>query len=294
MSRLGPLASTNGESLESKRCCSIDYVSQEPQDSAARKQQQGQKSHEAIEKEWRALRGADKPGHFGVTKEELCFLSSEHHLEGYRELNGALGLADLLKTDAEHGIKETDLEERKKAFGTNTHPRKPMKSFWVFVFETFEDLTLRILTVCAIASTIVGVLAKGKEEGWYDGVAISFAVLLVVITTSVSDYKQAIQFRNLNLEKDNIPIQVSRDYQRMKISIWDIVVGDIVHISTGDKIPADGVLVEGHSVLINESSMTGESKHVKKDVNEQPFLLAGCTVADGQGRMMVSGQAVSH
>lgn len=48
----------------------------------------------------------------------------------------------------------------------------------------------------------------------------------------------------------------------MKVSIFDIVVGDIVQLNIGDQIPADGLLIEGHSMLVDESSMTGESEPV--------------------------------
>lgn len=78
----------------------------------------------------------------------------------------------------------------------------------------------------------------------------------------------------------------------MKISIFDVVVGEIVPLRIGDQVPADGVLVTGHSLAIDESSMTGESKIVRKD-HKTPFLMSGCKVADGVGTMMVTGVGIN-
>ncbi|KAJ0090071.1 hypothetical protein Patl1_14094 [Pistacia atlantica] len=99
----------------------------------------------------------------------------------------------------------------------------------------------------------------GIKEGWYDGGSIAFAVILVIVVTAISDYRQSLQFQNLNEEKRNIHLEV----------------------------PADGVVISGHSLSIDESSMTGESKIVHKD-SKDPFLMSGCKVADGNGVMLVT------
>jgi len=61
----------------------------------------------------------------------------------------------------------------------------------------------------------------------------------------------------------------------------------VVPLKIGDQVPADGILISGHSLAIDESSMTGESKIVHKD-QRAPFLMSGCKVADGYGSMLVS------
>jgi len=58
------------------------------------------------------------------------------------------------------------------------------------------------------------------------------------------------------------------------------------------QVPADGVLISGHSLAIDESSMTGESKTVHKD-QKAPFLMSGCKVADGYGSMLVTGVGIN-
>ncbi|CAN6819111.1 unnamed protein product, partial [Brassica oleracea] len=71
-------------------------------------------------------------------------------------------------------------------------------------------------------------------------------------------------------------LQVMRGGITVKISIYNVVFGDV---------PADGVLISGHSLAIDESNMTCESKIVHKD-KKSPFLMSGCKVADGVGNMM--------
>ncbi|KAK6796106.1 hypothetical protein RDI58_009561 [Solanum bulbocastanum] len=132
----------------------------------------------------------------------------------------------------------------------------------------------------------------GLKEGWYDGGSITFAVLLVIFVTATSDYRQSLRFQNLNEEKRNIQVEVIRDGRREKISIYEIVVGDVVPLRIGDQVPADGVLISGHSLAIDESSMTGESKIVNKN-QKAPFLIAGCKVANGAGTMLVTSVGIN-
>uniref|UniRef100_A0A2N9GHU0 Uncharacterized protein n=1 Tax=Fagus sylvatica TaxID=28930 RepID=A0A2N9GHU0_FAGSY len=73
----------------------------------------------------------------------------------------------------------------------------------------------------------------------------------------------------------------------IEVSIYDIVVGDVVPLDIGDQVPADGVLISGHSLAIDESSVTGNSKIVHKD-SRDPFLMSGCKAADGFGTMLVT------
>ncbi|XP_028766665.1 calcium-transporting ATPase 4, plasma membrane-type-like [Neltuma alba] len=125
-------------------------------------------------------------------------------------------------------------------------------------------------------------------RGMYDGLGIILSVLLVVTVTSVSDYQQSLQFRALDNEKKKIFVHVVRNKRRQKISIYDVVVGDIVYLATGDQVPADGIYISGYSLLVDESSLTGESEPVNVH-EDKPFLLSGTKVQDGQGKMLVTG-----
>ncbi|MQL79888.1 hypothetical protein Taro_012330 [Colocasia esculenta] len=117
-------------------------------------------------------------------------------------------------------------------------------------------------------------------------------IFAVIFSPAVSDYRQSLQFQNLNEEKRNIRLEVVRGGRRIEVSIFELVVGDIVPLKIGDQVPADGVLISGHSLAIDESSMTGESKIVHKD-QKAPFLMSGCKVADGYGTMLVTAVGIN-
>ncbi|OMO90139.1 Cation-transporting P-type ATPase [Corchorus olitorius] len=84
-----------------------------------------------------------------------------------------------------------------------------------------------------------------------------------------------------------IILMVTRHGCRQKISIYDLVVGDIVHLSIGDQVPADGLLISGYSLSIDESSLSGESEPVNV-TQQRPFLLSGTKVQDGSAKMLVT------
>ncbi|CAL9084135.1 unnamed protein product [Musa textilis] len=233
-------------------------------------------------------------GGFGIGVEQLTTMMRDHNFSALEEGGGVKGLANLLKTDLDRGISGVDMEVlcRRKIFGANTYPRKKGRSFWVFLWESWQDLTLVILMIAAVLSLVLGIKTEGIKEGWYDGGSIAFAVILVVIVTAVSDYRQSLQFQNLNEEKQNIHMEVIRSGRRIKVSIFDLVVGDVVPLKIGDQVPADGILITGHSLAIDESSMTGESKIVHKD-QKAPFLMSGCKVADGYGNMLVTAVGIN-
>ncbi|KAJ4953742.1 hypothetical protein NE237_030574 [Protea cynaroides] len=233
-------------------------------------------------------------GAYAIGQEQLTSINRDQNSSALQQYGGVKGLSDLLKSNLEKGINgdDTDLLSRKNAFGSNTYPRKKGRSFWMFLWEAWQDLTLIILMVAAAASLALGIKTEGIKQGWYDGGSIAFAVVLVIIVTAVSDYRQSLQFQNLNEEKRNIHLEVVRGGRRVEASIFDIVVGDVVPLKIGDQVPADGVLIAGHSLAIDESSMTGESKIVHKD-QKAPFLMSGCKVADGYGTMLVTGVGIN-
>ncbi|XP_044471371.1 calcium-transporting ATPase 10, plasma membrane-type-like isoform X2 [Mangifera indica] len=228
-------------------------------------------------------------GDFPIGQEQLTSLTRDHNISALRQCGGVKGLSDLLKTNLEKGINgdDADLLKRRNVFGSNTYPKKKGRSFWMFLWDAWQDLTLIILMVAAVASLALGIKTEGIKEGWCDGASIAFAVILIIAVTAISDYRQSLQFQNLNEEKRNIHMEVIRGGRRIEASIYDIVVGDVVPLNIGDQVPADGIVISAHSFYIDESSMTGESKIVHKD-SKDPFLMSGCKVADGNGVMLVT------
>ncbi|KAG5528461.1 hypothetical protein RHGRI_029221 [Rhododendron griersonianum] len=230
-----------------------------------------------------------KAAGFGICADELSSIVEGHDLKKLKFHGGVSGIADKLSTSTTAGLTAgSDLMvRRQEIFGINKFTESEARSFWVFVWEAFQDMTLMILGVCAFVSLIVGLAMEGWPKGAHDGLGIVASILLVVFVTATSDYRQSLQFKDLDKEKKKIDIQVTRSGYRHKMSIYDLLPGDIVHLSLGDQVPADGLFVSGFSVVIDESSLTGESEPVMSTA-ESPFLLSGTKVQDGSCKMMVT------
>ncbi|RCV36980.1 hypothetical protein SETIT_8G025400v2 [Setaria italica] len=224
---------------------------------------------------------------FSINPDELASITSKHDVKALKMHGGVDGISKKIRSTFERGISASDLDTRQNIYGVNRYAEKPSRSFWMFVWDALQDVTLIILMVCALISAVVGLASEGFPKGMYDGLGIILSILLVVMVTAISDYRQSLQFKELDNEKKKIFIHVTRDGSRQKISIYDLVVGDIVHLSIGDQVPADGLYTHGYSLLIDESSLSGESDPVYIS-QEKPFLLAGTKVQDGSAKMMVT------
>ncbi|GMP60843.1 hypothetical protein CsSME_00023544 [Camellia sinensis var. sinensis] len=214
-----------------------------------------------------------------IDQKTLADMIKEKNSDQLYQFGGAKGMAVVLETDEKDGIKgdDTHLIHRKAVFGFNS-----------FVIDAFKDTTIIILLVCAVLSLGFGIKQHGLKDGWYDGGSIVFAVFLVIAVSAVSNFNQSRQFAKLSKESSDIKVEVVRDARRQQISIFDVVVGDIVCLKIGDQIPADGLFMNGHSLKVDESSMTGESDHIEINGTNNPFLLSGTKVTDGYGFMIVT------
>nr|ASM90234.1 calcium-transporting ATPase plasma membrane-type [Sesuvium portulacastrum] len=214
----------------------------------------------------------------------------ERDLDSLRRFGGVHAIATVVKTHLQHGISEDDhdISWRRENFGSNTYVRPPSKGLLYFIWNAFKDTTLIILLICAALALGFGMKEHGPKEGWYEGGSIFVAVFLVVVVSAISNFKQERQFNKLSKISNNILINVVRGGRPQQISIFDIVVGDVVILKIGDQIAADGLFIDGHSLQIDESSMTGESDHVEVNATSNPFLHSGSKVVDGYGRMLVT------
>ncbi|XP_058078267.1 probable calcium-transporting ATPase 9, plasma membrane-type isoform X2 [Magnolia sinica] len=224
---------------------------------------------------------------FGINPNDLASIVRGHDHKNLKLHGGIERIAQKVSVTINNGVREMDVPLRQKVYGLNQYTEKPSRSFWTFIWEALHDLTLVILMVCAVVSVAVGLATEGWPKGMYDGLGIILSILLVVLVTAVSDYRQSLQFKDLDKEKKKIDIQVTRDGCRQKVSIYDLVVGDIVHLNIGDQVPADGLFISGYSLLIDESCLSGESEPVLIRP-EKPFLLSGTKVQDGSGKMLVT------
>uniref|UniRef100_A0A0E0JTF8 Calcium-transporting ATPase n=1 Tax=Oryza punctata TaxID=4537 RepID=A0A0E0JTF8_ORYPU len=224
---------------------------------------------------------------FSVSAEELASIVRGHDTKSLRFHNGVDGIARKVAVSLTDGVKSDDAGLRAEVYGANQYTEKPPRTFWMFLWDASQDMTLMLLAFCAVVSVAIGLATEGWPGGMYDGVGIMLTILLVVMITAASDYKQSLQFRDLDKEKKKIDVQVTRDGYRQKVSIYDIVVGDIVHLSIGDQVPADGLFIDGYSFVVDESSLSGESEPVHVSTANR-FLLGGTKVQDGSARMLVT------
>jgi len=124
---------------------------------------------------------------------------------------------------------------------------------------------------------------------WLEGVAILFAVVLVVVITAFNDWSKEQQFRKLQAKiEEEQNFTIIRKGIQIEIPLADLVVGDIAQVKYGDLLPTDGIVLQSNDLKIDESSLTGESDLVKKSVVRDPMLLAGTHVMEGSGKMVVT------
>ncbi|XP_056434011.1 plasma membrane calcium-transporting ATPase 1a isoform X2 [Gadus chalcogrammus] len=258
-------------------------------------------------------------GDFGCSLKDLRSLMELRGAEGLGKIGESYGdvhgLCARLKTSPVDGLsgQPADIEKRKTAFGENLIPPKKPKTFLQLVWEALQDVTLIILEVAAIVSlglsfyqpedadrTNCGRAAGGMEEegeaeaGWIEGAAILLSVVCVVLVTAFNDWSKEKQFRGLQsrIEQEQ-KFTVVRGGQVIQIPVAEIVVGDVAQVKYGDLLPADGVLIQGNDLKIDESSLTGESDHVKKTQTKDPMLLSGTHVMEGSGKMLVTAVGVN-
>ncbi|CCI45418.1 unnamed protein product [Albugo candida] len=205
-------------------------------------------------------------------------------------LGGVEGIAKALEVDVRTGLKsddQNDLTKREETFGKNYILPPSSKGILHLMWDAFQDITIVVLTISgAISIALSETVGDHKETDWIEGTCILLAVFLVILVTAINDYKKEQQFRALNAVKEDEKIKVWRDGKPQEVSKWKLVVGDIVRINLGDIVPADGILLEGREIRIDESTMTGESDLVCKD-RENPILLSGTKLMEGFGKMLV-------
>ncbi|KAK4141436.1 uncharacterized protein C8A04DRAFT_30934 [Dichotomopilus funicola] len=221
------------------------------------------------------------------------------------------------------GHENDQYADRKRVFRDNRLPEKKSKSLLELAWLAYNDKVLILLTVAAIVSLALGLyqtLGVPHEPGeakveWVEGVAIMVAIIIVVSVGTLNDWQMQRQFNTLNKKAGNRTVKVIRSGKSAEISVFDIMVGDIMHLSTGDMVPVDGIFIEGHGVKCDESSATGESDLLKKvgadevfsvlkkvadggeppaDIEKlDPFIISGSKVNEGTGTFLVTAVGVN-
>jgi P-type Ca2+ transporter type 2B len=135
-----------------------------------------------------------------------------------------------------------------------------IKSLCTLILEALEDKILQILMMAATAALIIGVVQHGWKSGWVEGISIWIAVTIIVAVTAGNNYVKEKQFQKLvsKATEDYIAVFRGGDGLTKTIINYDLVVGDIIKIETGMRIPCDCILIEGTDIACDESAMTGE------------------------------------
>ncbi|GHT23388.1 calcium-translocating P-type ATPase, PMCA-type [Planctomycetales bacterium] len=202
------------------------------------------------------------------------------------------------------GLTDEQVLQSRTAHGANILTPPPKEPLWKLFLEKFDDLTIKILLVAALLSIGLACVEKfilhNPNTTFIDSIGIFLAVALATLAGFLSELKSSHEFDLLNKVKDDIPVKTLRNGQLTEVSINDLVVGDVVQLSLGDKVSADGSVITSQNLLVDEAVMTGESVAVEKKSDDLVFR--GTMVADGHGRFVVKevgdatrlGQIAAH
>ncbi|MDM8525754.1 calcium-translocating P-type ATPase, PMCA-type [Desulfococcaceae bacterium HSG8] len=189
------------------------------------------------------------------------------------------------------GLTEQEVEASRQKHGTNQLTVQEVETFWDKLMDNLKDPMIIILIVALVVVVILAIF--GFTE-WYEGVGIAAAVALATLVSTGSEFKNEQTFQKLQEEASKIFLNVFRGDALKVIGIDDIVVEDKVFLQPGDKIPADGRLIDG-KIKVNQAMLTGEPEAVTKTPGEteernleNPHLIyRGTIVEDGEGVMEV-------
>ncbi len=180
-----------------------------------------------------------------------------------------------------NGLNDEEVIASRKEHGSNELTKVKKKTFWRILLESLGDPIIKILLI-ALGIKVLFIFSK---YDWYETLGIAIAVILASFISTISEYGSEAAFKRLQNEISKINVKVLRNKKLIEVMINEIVVGDIVKLTTGDSVPADGILISG-SISCNEASLTGESKDILKNVNANQ-LFRGSVVTNGNGKMLV-------
>ena len=207
------------------------------------------------------------------------------------------------------GLSPDEVAASRREHGSNVLTPVEKDPWWKKLLEKFRDPLIIILIVAGVMSVGISFyeyysLHEG-ETVFYEPVGIFVAIALATGLAFFFEYKAEKEFELLNQVNDDEPVQVLRDGKFKHIARRDVVVGDIVLLNTGEEVPADATLLEAHSLLVDESSLTGEPQ-CAKTVDEALYdeqatypsnqVLKGTKVIEGHGiaRVTAVGDATEN
>ena len=240
---------------------------------------------------------------FGISKTKLAEMSSAHSEGGaqmLKKMGGVEGLMKLLKTSKDGGITSKSEDARRAVFGTNKPELEYPPSFLEELWETFQDVVIIALCICAVISLALGIYEASEEGGapYIEGIAIIVSVCVVCFVGAYTNWSKNQLYFAQKLKNSISSITVVRDGTQINagkgnddlegcVTTDEVVVGDVIFFKTGTIACADCVVIEANGLMMDESALTGESDHCKKDPVQKPFILAGTKCAKGNGYFLV-------
>lgn len=192
-------------------------------------------------------------------------------------------------TNIKTGLTDEEVELHRKKYGNNTIFKTNSETFLKKFLESLGDPIIRILLI-ALGIKMVFLI---QDFDWYETVGIVIAIFLASFISTISEVGSEKAFEKLQEESSKINCRVRRNKKIIEIPIEEVVKGDIVLLESGDKIPADGVIVEG-DISVDESSLNGESKEAYKEavkhqkIEDKNRVFRGTVVYSKEAKMLVT------
>ena len=171
------------------------------------------------------------------------------------------------------GLTYEEVNESRKKYGTNKITNKKKNTILNMIIESLNDPIVKILLI----ALGIKVLLIFNRTDLYETIGIAIAIFLSSFISVISEYGSEKAFDKLNEENNSIDVKVIRNYQKEIINIEEVVVGDLLILEQGDKVPADSIIIDGE-LYIDESLLTGESKEKYKSINDNIYM--GSTITE--------------
>lgn len=197
------------------------------------------------------------------------------------------------------GLTDAQVEESRKKNGSNMIKEAEPQTFFQQFMEGFQDPMIKVL--CVIAVIMLIMFFTGNSD-WYEPVGTILAIFIVNFVSAKTGVSNDEAYRKLKASQKKDSAKVIRNGVVTMVEVDDLVVGDLVVLQSGDKILADGVLIDG-KISVDNSALNGEAEECKKTPCEEGFtipenitgdtfvdahsLFRAATVLDGEGHMVI-------
>ena len=186
-----------------------------------------------------------------------------------------------------NGLSDEEVKINRGKYGNNSLKEIKTNSFGHLLLESLGDPIIKILLI-ALAIKVIFLI---KDFDWYETLGILIAIFVASFISSISEYGSEKAFKRMQEEASKTKCKVKRNGEVSYIPIEDVVKDDIVILETGDKIPADGIIIEG-SITVDESSLNGETKEFEKvavinEIKDENKVYRGTTVYSKKAFMKV-------